>query len=208
LKTDRIPEPISIDEPAESKGAIDINFKRVFSRMLQFWYVIPLFLIITFTIAYIVNRYSTRIYPVTASILIKENDENAGAKFLYNNELINPYRNFYNEIYIIRSYPLLQEVIMSLGFEVSFHREGDFKTTEYYDPHFPVKFHILPTGTKPYGRSFLFTIKNEKTFSLQHVADDEESGKKFDDLLFNDTLKINGYRLFAQSRGDVKPFVG
>jgi hypothetical protein len=132
VKTERFtPDTIDADAASSDKGGIDINFKRVFSRVLQFWYITPLFLVVTLSTAFIINRYSTRIYPVRASILIKENDENAGAKFLYNNELINPYRNFYNEIYILRSYPLLEEVVRSLGFQVSFHREGDIITTEF-----------------------------------------------------------------------------
>ncbi|NOS93101.1 MAG: hypothetical protein HOP30_14360 [Cyclobacteriaceae bacterium] len=119
-----------------------INIKRVLARVIRFWYVLALSVIIGVAIAYVINRYSTRVYQVNASIIIKENEESAGAKFLYNNELINPYRNFYNEIYIMKSYPLLQEVIEGLNFNASLHKEGDIKTTEYYDPQFPVTFKI------------------------------------------------------------------
>src|SRR5204862_2144306 len=115
-------------EPA----GFQVNFKRIAARALRFWYLILLSLLTALVIAYLMNRYSTRIYPVKAAIIIKENDENVGAKFLYNNELLNPYRNFYNEIYIMKSYPLLQEVLESLRFDISIYREGDIMTTEYY----------------------------------------------------------------------------
>ncbi|HEY9049479.1 MAG TPA: polysaccharide biosynthesis tyrosine autokinase [Ohtaekwangia sp.] len=197
------------ENSVEPKGGIEINFKRVLARALQFWYFIIISLAIALTIAYLINRYSARIYPVKASILIKENEENAGAKFLYNNELLNPYRNFFNEIYIMRSYPLLQEVMEGLGFDITFYREGDIKTTEYYDPNFPVKFHILNEGKKPYGKSLLFTVNDSKQFTLQYFSEDQESkGKEFPALSFNDTLRINGFRLYVEEIGSVSEIIG
>src|SRR5688572_14996922 len=100
----------------ENQGGFQLNFKRVADRVIRFWYIIIISLLVALTTAYLINRYSNRVYSVKASIIIKENEENAGAKFLYNNELLNPYRNFLNELYIMKSYPLLQEVMESLGF--------------------------------------------------------------------------------------------
>jgi capsular exopolysaccharide synthesis family protein len=200
--------PSILDNPeinapdAASRGGVDINFKRVAANVLRFWYLILLCLALAFTIAYLVNRYSASIYPVTASILIKENEENIGAKFLYDNELLNPYRNFYNEIYIMKSYPLLQEVMENLGFDVSIFREGEIKTTEYYDPDFPVAFHILPGGKRPYGKSFYFTVKDSNSFSLEYMVDQNQEGKQFSALHFNDSIAINGFKIFVATKGD------
>ena len=126
--TNNIPELQDITALKENPKGLQINFKRVADRVIRLWYVVVISLLAALAIAYIINRYTHRIYPIKASIIIKENDENAGAKFLYNNELLNPYRNFLNEIYIMKSYPLLQEVMESLGFEVSMYREGEIQT--------------------------------------------------------------------------------
>jgi hypothetical protein len=88
---------------SDQASGFQINFKRVAARALRFWYLVVLSLIVALTIAYLINRYSTRVYPVKASIIIKQNEENVGAKFLYDNELINPFRNFFNELYIMKS---------------------------------------------------------------------------------------------------------
>ena len=155
------------------------------------------------TIAYFINRYSTSIYPVKASIIILQNDENAGADFLYDNALVNPFRNFYNEIFIMKSYPLLKGVMEELNFDVSYFREGNIKTTEYYDPNFPVEFKILGPQ-KPYGRSVNFKIKDEKTFSLELLFGDSHiKTKKFENLRFGDTVKINGFSFLVRARGDM-----
>ena len=63
-------------------------------------------LLIALTIAFLRNRYAVRIYPVTASIIIKETEEAGGGELLYTNALIDPYKNYLNELYILRSYPL------------------------------------------------------------------------------------------------------
>lgn len=192
----------------ENAKGIQINFRRVADRILQYWYLIVISIAVALAVAYLFNRYTPRLYPVKASIIIKENDENAGAKFLYNNALISPNRNFMNELFIMKSYPLLQEVMESLGFEVSLYREGEIQTSEYYNPDFPVKFQLLPGGAKPIGRSMYFKINDESTFSLQYVSDDEEKGKSFSSLTFNDTLRINGFTLLASKNGSVGPFIG
>ncbi len=190
------------------QGGIQINFKRVADRAIRFWYLIVLSFFVSVTIAYLINRYSTRMYPVKASIIIRENDENVGAKFLYNNELLTPYRNFYNELYIMKSYPLLEEVVVSLGFNVSYFREGEIKTTEYYDPDFPINFRVLQ-GTGVYGQSFYLKVLDEQTFSLQHVSGDGNVGDKpTQGYVFNDSVKINNAWFMLRKRGPLNDLKG
>jgi capsular exopolysaccharide synthesis family protein len=196
--------PDITEGPTTPSKGIQINFKRVADRAIRYWYIILLSLIISVSVAYLMNRYSTRIYPVKASIIIRESEENVGAKFLYNNELLTEYRNFYNEIYIMKSYPLLQEVVEDLGFDVSYFREGDIKTTEYYEPNFPLTIKVIASeGKRPYGKSFYFKVVDQNTYSLQYKVDDDQPGKEFSSLQFNDTVKVNGYRLFVNRKADV-----
>ncbi|HMG89679.1 MAG TPA: GNVR domain-containing protein [Chryseolinea sp.] len=203
-----IPDFADVAGGKESQG-LQINFKRVLDRVIRLWYVIVISLTLAVCIAFLVNRYSSRIYPVTASIIIKENEENAGAKFLYNNALISPYRNFLNEIYIMKSYPLLQEVIESLGFDVSYYREGDIMTTEYYDRDFPVRFHVMQGTKYPYGLSMYFQVKDEHTYSLQYLTEDENrSGKEFSSLHFDDTIQVNGFKLLLAKQSSVTEIFG
>jgi capsular exopolysaccharide synthesis family protein len=191
-------------EDTKSQGGLSINFMRVLGRAIRFWYFIVLSLIAGVVIAYVVNRYSTRTYAVRASIIVKENEENVGSKFLYNNELLNPYRNFYNEIYIMRSYPLLQEVMESLNFDVTMYREGDIKTTEYYDPTFPVKFSVHGVKKNAYGKSFYFHVKGMDRYSFQEVKNEKSENKKeFDNLTFGDTITIRDMRVLVQKVGNL-----
>jgi capsular exopolysaccharide synthesis family protein len=189
------------DDNRVQRAGILVNPKRVFSLALQYWYVVALCIAMSVVIAFLINRYTTRIYSVSASIIVREGTENAAAEFLYkNNPLVNPYRNFYNELYIMRSYPLLQEVIESLNFSVAWYREGNVKTTEEYDSDFPVKARIVKTTSMPYGRRVSFIAKSALVFSLEYINEDGSSGKLFDNLTYNDTVSINGYKFYFELR--------
>src|SRR5258708_1728522 len=90
-----------------NEGGLKIDFKRVLYRILSYWYVVALSVTVSLSIAFLKNRYAVRIYPVTASMVIREREETSGGELLYSNSLVNPYRNYLNEPYIIRSYPLI-----------------------------------------------------------------------------------------------------
>ena len=110
-----------------------IDLKRIGYRASRYWYIILFALGATLVLAFYNNRYSQRIYPVSASIIIREKEETSGAELLYKNALVDQYRNYLNEPYIIRSYQLIQRVVEELNFNVSFYREGYVLTTEAYN---------------------------------------------------------------------------
>lgn len=180
----------------QSQSGFTLDFKRVVARAIRFWYFILLTLSAALVISFYNTRYSERVYPVTASILIREMQETGGAELLYKNALIDPYRNYLNEPYIIRSYPLIEKVIRNLNFHVAFYREGYFMTTEAYS-YIPVKAvwcnpHDLKTG------QFLFTLVSEDRYSLSLYGEKDESelAKVF---LLGDSIQFEDYDLCIRS---------
>ena len=94
----------------------------------------------------------------------------------------------------MKSYPLLQEVMVELNFDVSLFREGDIKTTEYYDTDFPVQFVMV--GKKQYGKRYYFEVTSDDTYRIQPAQEnDEQLGANRDNLRFGDTVQVNGDRL-------------
>jgi len=185
--------------------AIVLDFKRVIARAVRFWYLILLSLVLSLVIAFYNTRYSQRVYPVTASILIRETQETGGAELLYKNGLIDPYRNYLNEPYIIKSYPLIERVIRDLDFDISFYREGFFMTTESYS-YMPVKARLCNPEANKTGQ-FIFTIKNEKQYSLKKFSDGEGTETVFN---LGDSIQFNGFSLClnALANKNIKSFVG
>jgi capsular exopolysaccharide synthesis family protein len=172
-----------------------LDFKRVLSRAIRFWYVVVISLIVALTIAFYNTRYTQRVYPVSASIIIKEMQEMGGAELLYKNALIDPYRNYLNEPYIIRSYPLMEKVVKELNFHISFYREGYFMTTEAYD-YIPVSASWCNPDVVKTGQ-FIFTLQDENHYTLANFGDQEV--KNPTTFLLNDSIQFGDYSLCIKS---------
>lgn len=194
-------------ESQKAQGGFSLDFKRVLSRAIRFWYLIVLSLGVALAIAFYQNRYSQRVYPVTASIMIREMQETGGAELLYKNALIDPYRNYLNEPYIIRSYPLIEKVVRDLNFHVSFYREGYFMTTEAYE-YVPVRAEWCGPSEVKTGR-FIFTLVDENSYSLSRFENTEQ---KNDQEVFNlgDSIKFGDFNLCIKplQERNLKAFLG
>lgn len=153
--------------------------------------MVVLSLVTGLVMAYVINRYATRIYPVTASMIIRENTENADAKFLYNNPLVNGYRNYLNEIYIIRSYPLITSVVEDLNFHVRIVKEGDIKTTEQYNS-VPVDVQLV---SKERPSSLRLELLGGTRYRCMNTSD--ENAKEF---YMNDTVDYQGTKFVVMPR--------
>jgi len=180
----------------QAQAGFTLDFKRVLARALRFWYVVVLSLAIALAVSFYKTRYSQRVYPVSASIMIREMQETGGAELLYKNALIDPYRNYLNEPYIIRSYPLIEKVVKDLNFHVSFYREGYFMTTEAYE-YVPVEASWCnPEEVKP--GQFIFILKDEQHYSLKNFSGGESTTS---DPVFalNDSIQFEDYTLCIRS---------
>lgn len=162
---------------ATSANSIDV--KRIVYHAVTKWYLVVLSLLVCLSVAYYKNRYTQKIYPVSASIIVKEKEEtNGGAELLYKNALVDQYRNYLNEPYILRSYPLVARAAEELQFTTSFFLEGRVITTEIYNG-IPVKVTTLKTLPKA-GNRYYFLILNDNQFSIRRAdSNDKKEGAVF-----------------------------
>lgn len=183
-----------LEEKTSAQG-FTLDFKRVLSRAIRLWYVVVLSLGTALAIAFYLTRYSERVYPVSASIIIREMQATGGAELLYKNALIDPYRNYLNEPYIIKSYPLIERVVKRLNLHVSFYREGYFMTTEAYN-YVPVRALAIEDedGSIATGQ-FIFKLLDKDKFSLKRYS--ESPGNEAIVYSLNDTLFVNEQRLIV-----------
>lgn len=151
-------------ESQTTSSGVTLDFKRVFARAIRFWYLIVLSLGAALVISFYKTRYAQRVYSINASIIIRETQEVGGAEFIYKNALIDQYRNYLNEPYIIRSYPLMEKAVRNLNFHVSFLREGYFITTDAYE-YMPVKAVWCGQLEGATGR-FWFQLEDETHFNI------------------------------------------
>jgi capsular exopolysaccharide synthesis family protein len=189
-----------IGEKQQARG-FSLDFKRVLARAIRFWYVLILALVIAFVTAFYKTRYSERVYPVSASIVIREMQETGGGEFIYKNVLIDQYRNYLNEPYIIRSYPLIEKVVTKLNLNLAFYREGYFMTTEAYN-YIPVKAYAVKEKIYP-GR-YLFKVVDEGHFSLEPFSEGSSTAKT-SVFSFRDTIDY-GLNTFIFKRIEGRQF--
>jgi capsular exopolysaccharide synthesis family protein len=186
------------DVKTSQTSGFSLDYKRILFRALRFWWVILLSTITGLTIAKLINRYTTPIYPVTSSIIIREPAENTDSRFIYNNALVNSYRNFYNEPYIIRSYPLIQSVVESLNFQVKIQKEGNFKNTEQYT--LPVEIELIGKGQT--GSATLEIINNDE---IRCYGANKTTKQVYH---FGDTINCSGLVFRIRSVGNTKAIQG
>ena len=184
-QTDRNSQPINID------------VKRIIYRAIQYWYVVVLTLGIALLITFFKTRYAVKIFPVTASILIKEQEQTSQGKLLYNNPLVSGFRNYLNEPYIIRSYPIVQRNLEDLNFGSSFFKEGNVLTTELYD--IPVKGKVLDDGGQAV-RKFYFTVLNNHKYQLSPDGDEIQISKQPVVFAFGDTILFDGLSILFEKK--------
>ena len=166
----------------------NIDHKRILYQIVRYWYLIVLSLVVCLTIAFLFNRYATRVYSIEASIIIKEAEDGSGGGLLYNNPLVRLYRNYLNELYIIKSTPLMERTVSQLHFENSFYRIGNVLTSEQYKD-LPFKIAVLK-NEKERQFSFTFEVKNEQTYTLYFEEEEDEITKR--EATFGDIVKFNG----------------
>lgn len=123
-----------------------IDFKRYLSLFISNWYWFAFGLFLSLTIAYGINRYSERIFTVSSSLLIKDDQFGGEASQLGNifpgGQVFKIQQNLKNEIGILKSFNLNRRVIDSLPlFHIEYLRIGRRNIVErrlYNDSPFQV----------------------------------------------------------------------
>jgi capsular exopolysaccharide synthesis family protein len=180
------------EERSQPQG-FTLDFKRVISRAIRFWYVIIISFSISLFVSVYKTRYSQKVYPVSASIVIREAEEAGGANLLYRNSIFSQQRNYLNEPYIIKSYPLIEKVVRDLNFDIAFYSEGYFMTTESYS-YMPVKAKWCNPRSAKSGK-FIFKIISESNYSLQTFDSEEKEERVF---ALGDTIEFSGFSIYIE----------
>src|SRR5690606_20097908 len=155
----------------------------------QYWYLVLTSVAIALAIAFFHNRYAERIYPVRASIIIS-GIHRSEASLLFDNPLVAGDRNSYNELYILRSYPLIQRVVDDLSMTVSLFKEGEVRTTEVYSLPFEIKV-VKANG---HSRRYTFRLIDQEQFELQ------KPGQASSVFPLNDTVDYDGLQILVRQR--------
>jgi tyrosine-protein kinase Etk/Wzc len=124
--------------------------------------------------AFLVNRYTTPIYKVSASILIKENSKqqrgSEGSQFL-NSGLFGVNQNFQNELWVLQSTPVLEQTIRNLDLSVIYYKQQGLKFLDFYKD-VPFKVFYLKNHSQPVNIRFELKYLSEGYFQIKTLSTD------------------------------------
>ena len=122
-------EPTNNPANFDNQDDDSINIKRILSLFLSNWYLFTFSLFISLLIAYSINRYSSKIYTVSSTLMISETQNSESNRIVSSvipgGDIFNGQQNMTNEISILQSFSLSKRVIDSLPeFRVSYYGVG------------------------------------------------------------------------------------
>ena len=170
------------------------QLKVYFIKGIRYWYVLLLSLIIGGAYGYYKVRYNVPSYTVSGRVLVKDVWKGYGADgFLPGMEIVNERNRLANEMGIIKSFPLMTNVIEDLSeLKVSYFDIGNIRRTEMYQSSpFQLLFDSI-SNNAVYSKDYSLKIIDEKSFALSSSDFEEDDGEKH---LFNETLDLEGNKI-------------
>jgi tyrosine-protein kinase Etk/Wzc len=156
-----MPPTQSIISPEENdlKKIIDL-----LTRNSKFFLISVL---VALLIAFLYNRYAVPVYKISASMLIREDKpaQKANINEYINTGLFGTNQNFQNELWVLKSSPVIEQTIENLDLTVNyFRKEGFFYTDIYKDSPFRVL--LLSDHIQPVNVRFEVSLLSSGTFRI------------------------------------------
>jgi tyrosine-protein kinase Etk/Wzc len=179
----------------------NLDIKRYLSLFISNWYWFAISLFIALTIAYGINRYSSKLYTISSTLMIND-DQNAGTNKIVGSvipggDIFRSKQNITNEISILKSFSLNKRVIDSLpDFKVAYYGVGKRNIAEtqlYKNCPFKVITESLDLPQKYIKVNILIT--SDTTYNLEikgisHIEKDLMLGRPFNKYGFNFIIEM------------------
>lgn len=117
------------------KAADIITFEYIFNIFIKNKVFFAISLFFAVSLAYFINKTSQPVYQVSTSLVINESKNgitDASSQLLQELGFSSVSKNFANELIVINSYPIINEAIKKLNFQISYFEENSFSEKELY----------------------------------------------------------------------------
>ncbi len=163
-------QPRNIQNPEEN------DLQKVYELFIRNYKLFILCLVVALVAAFLVNRYSIPVYKVSSSILIKENKTQQGRTDVndyLNSSLFGKNQNFQNELWVIKSSPVLEQTMRNLDLSVSYFKKEKFQYRDAYQEA-PFQVYFVSNHPQPVNVRFELTFLSDGYFHL--MANSREAG--------------------------------
>jgi tyrosine-protein kinase Etk/Wzc len=186
------PKNINIQEQNDIDKILEL-----FKRNKRFFIIS---LCLTIIAAFLINRYTIPVYKIAASILIQEDKSNQSGSDIndyLNSNLFGRNINFQNELWVLKSTPVIEETVKNLDLMVNYFKKGRIQTYDAYG-EVPFKISYLASHPQPINVRFTLTYLNQDSFRLSARAknvsfynfENERNIFSKSDWIFSQTCRI------------------
>lgn len=150
--------------PEKKNQSIDL--RSTITRYLYHWPLFLIALLIALTGLFIYLKIAKPVYEIKATLLIKDEKKAPDQRSaLQEIDLVNPSKIIENEIEILKSKQLIEQVIQDLQLEIGYQKENRLSSQDLYQKS-PVKLNLLKaTGNYEQG-SINIIIKDKNSFLM------------------------------------------
>ena len=132
---------------------------QILQRYLPFWPLLAILLAISMSISFIYLRAQTKIYVAAAKVLLKDPQKGGGdSKVLDALNIFSEKKIVENEILVLRSTSLMQDVVKQLDLYTTVFNEGKVQTEELYGTNSPLYFEALNKDSINGGGKFSLDV--------------------------------------------------
>lgn len=172
------------------------------------WYWFSIALFIAISLAYGINRWSEKIYTVSSTLLIKDDQNSALTNIFPGTEGLKNQQNLNNEIGILRSFSLNNRVMNEMpGFHVVYvkvGKRGIAKTRLYNDNPFVVHYNSLSEQILDYPVGIRILSEEKYLLEINGNKDYKKVirfGEQFSEMGFNFKIEPgnNGEAIFSST---------
>lgn len=111
----------------------DSDLRRLWELVVGHYRVYVVALLLALAYAWVQNRVAVPMYRVSASMLIKERPvQGQNMNDFLNSNLLGVDQNFQNELWVLKSSPVIAQAVENLGLSVSWCRESGYRQIDAY----------------------------------------------------------------------------
>lgn len=151
------------------------DLKKIFDLVIRNYKLFVISIVFFLGLAIFKNRTSIPIYEISSSILIKEDGKQStggkGMNDFLNSSLFGVNQNFQNELWVLKSSPVVETTVRNLDLAVSYQRKEGFLLVDAYKQ---VPFQVLPmqNHNQPLYVKFTIQFQDENKFLITAESED------------------------------------
>jgi capsular exopolysaccharide synthesis family protein len=163
----------------EEEKEVKIDILALFFKYLSYWKWFVASLIVCMLAAFLYLKTTTPVYQINSVVLLKDDKKGGGLAEMTNLKtmgLFNTKNNVDNELEVLKTANLTEQVVRELGLYVSYTENGMFRDKELYGKDCPVKIvvpeEILNSLTK--SVAFKLTIHHKNGYTFNGIYEEKE----------------------------------